>query len=126
VPPAHCLKKSSAGEFFESSSNAAHTEDLNELRQQLQLLKKQALTLMEQSRQSSNNEKLAIKQAQDAMSLKEAAVAEAAQAASRENCMLDLMIEASQDIAGMPLNLILLLILFLCPPFVYNSYAVAK
>jgi hypothetical protein len=81
---------------------------------------------MEQSRKSSEKEKLPIQQAQDALALKESAVAEARQAASRENCMLDLMIEASQDIAGMPLNLILLLILFLCPPFVFNSYVVAQ
>jgi hypothetical protein len=73
--------------------------------------------LMEQCRKSSEKEKLAIQQAQEATVLKETAFAEATEAASRENCMLDLMLEASQDIAGMSLNLILLLILFLCPPF---------
>jgi hypothetical protein len=124
LPSAPFSKKSSAGEFINSSSSTAHTEDLNELRQQLQSMKKQALTIMEQSRKSSEKEKLAIQQAQEAMVLKEIAVAEAAQAASRESCMLDLMIEASQDMAGMSLNLVLPLFLFLFP--IFNSHAVTK
>jgi hypothetical protein len=124
LPSVPCSKKSSADEFIKNSLNTAHTEDLNELRQQLQLMKKQALLLMEQSRKSSEKEKLAIQQAQEAMVLKETAVAEAAQAASQENCMLDLMIEASQDIAGMFLNPVLPLFLFLFP--IFDSYAATK
>jgi regulator of protease activity HflC (stomatin/prohibitin superfamily) len=62
-------------------------------------MKKQALIIMEQSRKSSEKEKLALQQAQEALALKEATVAEAAQAASRENYMLELMTDASLDMA---------------------------
>jgi F0F1-type ATP synthase membrane subunit b/b' len=63
-------------------------------------MKKQALTIMEQSRKSSEREKAALRQAQEALGLKESAVAEALQATKREDYMLDLMTEASQDMAG--------------------------
>jgi hypothetical protein len=56
---------------------------------------------MEQSRKSSEKEKQALQQAQEAITLKEAAVAEAAQATSREDYMLQLMTDASLDMAGM-------------------------
>jgi hypothetical protein len=46
-------------------------------------MKKQALMIMDQSRKSSEKEKLALHQAQEALALKEAAVTEAAQAAAR-------------------------------------------
>jgi hypothetical protein len=75
--------------------------DLNELRQQLQAMKKQTLIIMDQSRKSSEKEKLALQQAQEALALKEAAVVEAAQAASQEDYMLQLMTDASLDMAGM-------------------------
>jgi hypothetical protein len=60
---------------------------------------------MEQSRKSSEREKVALQQAQEAVTLKEVAVAEAAQATSRENYMLELMTDASLDMAGMLHNL---------------------
>jgi hypothetical protein len=63
-------------------------------------MKKQALAIMEQSRRSSENEKLAVQQAQEAIALKETAVAEAAEATSRENYMLQLMNDSSLDMTG--------------------------
>jgi hypothetical protein len=75
--------------------------ELTELRQQLQAMKKQSLIVMDPSRKSSEQEKIALQQAQDALALKETATAEAAQAVSRENYMLDLMADASLDMAGM-------------------------
>jgi hypothetical protein len=60
---------------------------------------------MEQSQKSSEREKFARQQAQEAVTLKEAAVAEAAQATSRENYMLELMTDASLDMVGMLLEL---------------------
>ncbi|KAK1647680.1 hypothetical protein QYE76_065485 [Lolium multiflorum] len=74
-------------------------EDLEELRQQLQSTKKQSIVLMEQSRKSSEREKIALQQAQDAISEKDS-VAEAAAATSRENFMLQLLTDASLDMAG--------------------------
>jgi hypothetical protein len=88
-------------EFVEDSSSKGSTQDLEELRQQLQYMKKQTLIIMDQSRKSSEKEKVAIQQAQDAIAAKEAAVAEASKAATRENFMLELMTEASLDMTGM-------------------------
>ncbi|KAK1616881.1 hypothetical protein QYE76_022398 [Lolium multiflorum] len=76
------------------------TEELKELRGQLQSVKKQSLMLMEQSRESSEKEKIALQQAQAAIAEKDSAVAEAAAATSRENSMLQLLIDASLDMAG--------------------------
>jgi hypothetical protein len=45
-------------EFIEDSSSTDPAHDLEELRQQLQSMKKQALVIMEQSRKSSEREKL--------------------------------------------------------------------
>ena len=56
--------------------------------------------LMEQSRKSSEREKIALQQAQDAITEKDAAVAEAVAATSRENFMLQLLTDASLDMAG--------------------------
>jgi hypothetical protein len=56
---------------------------------------------MEQLRKSSDRENIARQQAREALTLKDVAVADAAQAASRESYMLDLMTDASQDMAGM-------------------------
>jgi hypothetical protein len=100
LPAASCSKKSSADEFIGGSSSAAQNEDLDKLRQQLQSMKKQALVIMEQSRRSSENEKLVVQQAQEALALKETAVAEAAEATSRENFVLQLMNDASLDMTG--------------------------
>ncbi|KAK1616500.1 hypothetical protein QYE76_022017 [Lolium multiflorum] len=74
-------------------------EELKELRGQLQSVKKQSLMLMEQSRESSEREKIALQQAQAAIAEKDSAVAEAAAATSRENSMLQLLIDASLDMA---------------------------
>jgi F0F1-type ATP synthase membrane subunit b/b' len=76
-------------------------QELAELRQQLQAMKKQAITIMDQSRKSSEREKIALRQAQDALELEEIVVAEASQGTSRENYMLDLMTDATLDMAGM-------------------------
>ncbi|KAK1609760.1 hypothetical protein QYE76_033433 [Lolium multiflorum] len=62
-------------------------------------MKKQSLMLMEQSRKSSEKEKAALQQAQDAITEKDAVVAEAAAATSRENFMLELLTDASLDMA---------------------------
>ncbi len=79
---------------------------------------------MEQSRKSSENEKRAVQQAQEAILLKETAVAEAAEATRRENHMLELMTEASLEMAGMFLKLNLPLFLYLFSAF--NWCAVDK
>jgi F0F1-type ATP synthase membrane subunit b/b' len=101
LPTSSCSKKISADvEFIEDSSGMDPAHDLKELRQQLQSMKKQALVIMEQSRKSSEREKVALQQAQEAIASKEAAVAEATQATSRENFMLELMTEASLEMAG--------------------------
>jgi hypothetical protein len=63
-------------------------------------MKKHAVTIMDQSRKSSDREKAALRQAQEALELKETTVAEALRATTRANYMLDLMTEASQDMAG--------------------------
>ncbi|KAK1666276.1 hypothetical protein QYE76_054435 [Lolium multiflorum] len=101
VFPSSLLKKTPASvEFVENSSSDNSTEDLEELRQQLQSVKKQSLMLMEQSRKSSEREKIALQQAQAAIAEKDSAVAEAAAASSRENSTLQLLIDASLDMAG--------------------------
>lgn len=84
----------------DSSSVNLNQLEIAELRQQLQATKKQSLIFMEQSRKSSEREKMAFQQAQEALKLKVAAVAEALQATSRENYMLDLLTDASLDMAG--------------------------
>jgi hypothetical protein len=63
-------------------------------------MKKQTLAMMEQSRKASEGEKLALQQAQEAITAKDAAVSEAKGAATRENSMLELMLEASADMLG--------------------------
>jgi hypothetical protein len=68
-------------------------------------MKKQTLVIMEQSRKSLERETFALQQAQEALVLKEAAVTEAAEAASRENHMLQLMNDAILDMAGTLLEL---------------------
>ncbi|KAK1686316.1 hypothetical protein QYE76_047164 [Lolium multiflorum] len=99
--PASCLKKKPVTvKYFEESSSKGSAQDLEELHQQLQSVKKQSLMIMEQSRKSSEREKIALQQARDAIAAKENAVSEAAAASSRENCMLELMAESSLDMAG--------------------------
>ncbi|KAK1628276.1 hypothetical protein QYE76_002591 [Lolium multiflorum] len=82
VFPSSLAKKSSVPVNLDDSSSVDLTEELKELRVQLQSVKKQSLILMEQSRESSEKEKIALQQAQDAITDKDAAVAEADAAAS--------------------------------------------
>jgi hypothetical protein len=63
-------------------------------------MKKQAVTVMDQSRKSSDREQTALRQAQEALELKESATAIASRVARRESYMLDLMTDAGQDMAG--------------------------
>nr|XP_051190138.1 uncharacterized protein LOC127303444 [Lolium perenne] len=99
VFPSSLSKKSSVPVILDDSSSMDLTEELKELRVQLQSVKKQSLILMEQSLEPSEKEKIALQQAQDAVSEKDAAVAEAAAATSRENSMLQLLTDASLDMA---------------------------
>jgi hypothetical protein len=48
---------------------------------------------------------VALQEVKEALSLRDTAVAEAAQAVSREEYMLDLLTDASLDMAGVPLEL---------------------
>ncbi|KAK1606461.1 hypothetical protein QYE76_030134 [Lolium multiflorum] len=100
VFPSSLSKKSSVPVNFDDSSSMDLIEELKELRVQLQSVKKQSLILMEQSRESSEKEKIALQRAQDAISERDTAVAEADAAASRENSMLQLLTDASLDMAG--------------------------
>jgi hypothetical protein len=63
LPATSYSRKNSVDKFIESSLTAGQQEDLNELRQQLQSMKKQALVIMEQSRRSSEKENFALQQA---------------------------------------------------------------
>jgi hypothetical protein len=100
--PAPSRSQQTPGDILPDDSSGADSaqQEMAELRQQLQAMKKQAITIMDQSRKSSDREKIALRQAQEAMKLKEIAVAEALQAIARENCMLELMTDASGDMAG--------------------------
>jgi DNA-binding ferritin-like protein len=99
-PSSLSKKKPVAVEFGEDSSSKDSAQDLEELRQQLQFIKKQSLMLMEQSRKSSEERKVALQQAQDAIAERDSAVADAATATSREIFMLQLLTDASLDMAG--------------------------
>jgi hypothetical protein len=106
-------ERMSDGVFFNDSSCAnSYLLELTKLRQQLRAMKKQSLIVMEQSRKSSEREKIALQQAQESLKLKEFAVTKAVQATSRENYMLDLLTDASLDMAG---KFFLLCSPFLCP-----------
>jgi hypothetical protein len=74
-------------------------------------MKKHVVIVMEQSRKSLDHERTSLRQAHEALELKESAAADASRAAQRESYMLDLMTDASQDMAGMRL---FFLPLFLC------------
>ena len=63
-------------------------------------MKRQAVVIMDQSRKSLERERAALQQAQETLELKETATAEALRAASREEYMLDLLTDASLDMAG--------------------------
>jgi hypothetical protein len=53
LPATSHSRKTSVDDFVEDSSSADPLRELNGLRQQLQLMKKQTLVVMEQSRKSS-------------------------------------------------------------------------
>lgn len=90
------------GVFLDNSSCADSIhQELAELRQQLQAMRKHAVIVMDQSRKSSDHEQAALRQAHEALELKESATASASRAAQHESYMLDLMTDASQDMAGM-------------------------
>jgi hypothetical protein len=84
----------------DSSCADSIQQELTKLRQQLQAMKKQAIIIMDQSHKSSEHEKTALRQAQEALELKDSAVADALRATTREDYMLNLITEASQDMAG--------------------------
>ena len=69
------------------------------------------MIVLDQSRKSSEREQAALRQAQEALELKETATANSAWSAQREGYMLDLMSDASQDMAGT--------LLFLATSFVF-------
>jgi multidrug efflux pump subunit AcrA (membrane-fusion protein) len=74
--------------------------EMEDLRQQLQLLKKQTMTALDQARNSSDSEQAALLQAQESLNLGKTATSKAARSAEHENYMFDLMTDASQDMAG--------------------------
>jgi hypothetical protein len=84
-----------------------------DLRQQLQSMKKQIVTILEQSRKSSDLEQAALRQAQEAIEPKETGTANSARSAQRKTYMLSLMIDASQDMAGTLLLLHRFFVVFL-------------
>jgi hypothetical protein len=101
-PAASRSARTPAGVFLDDSSCADSIhQELADLRQQLQAMKKQAVTVMDQSHKSLDHEQDALQQAQEALKLKESAAADALRAITREDYMLDLMTDASQDMVGM-------------------------
>jgi hypothetical protein len=87
--------------FLDDSSCADSLQELAELRQELHAMKIQAVIVMDQSRKSSDREQAALQQAQEALKLKESATVEVLRATKREDYMLSLITDASQDMAGM-------------------------
>jgi hypothetical protein len=96
----HSTKIPKSASLGISSCPDSIKKELADLRQQLQSMKKQTMTALEQSRKSSDREQMALRQAQESLELKEAVIANAARSAQCENYMLDLMTDASQDMAG--------------------------
>jgi hypothetical protein len=88
-------------DFAADYSCADLSQELSELRQQLQSMKRQAFVIMDQSRKSLERERAALQRAQEALKLEETATAETLRVASREEYMLDLLTDASLDMAGM-------------------------
>ncbi|KAK1694476.1 hypothetical protein QYE76_011173 [Lolium multiflorum] len=100
-PAASHSARAPAGVLLDDSSCADSIhQELADLRQQLQAMKKQVVIVMGQSRKSSDREQAALQQAQEALKLKESAAAAALRATKSEDYMLDLMTDASQDMAG--------------------------
>ena len=90
-------------------------KEMTDLRQQLQSMKKQTVTALEQARKSSDREQTALRQAQESLELEKTATSNAARSGQRENYMLDLMTDASQDMAGTLFLLHYFHIACLCP-----------
>jgi hypothetical protein len=100
--PATARSKRIADNILLDDSSCVNSEllELSELRQQLQAMKKQSLIVMDQSRKSSEREKIALQQAQEALVSKDSAISEALQATSREKYMLELLNDSSLDMVG--------------------------
>jgi uncharacterized membrane protein len=75
-------------------------KEVADLRQQLQSMNKKTMTASEQGRKSSKEEQTALRQAQESLELEKTAISNAARFVQRENYMLDLTTDASQDMAG--------------------------
>jgi hypothetical protein len=87
-------------DFVGDSSCAELSQELIQLRHQLQSMKRQVVVIMDQSRKSSDRERVAVQQAQEALQLKDSAATEALRATNREEYMLDLLTDVSLDMAG--------------------------
>jgi hypothetical protein len=98
-------------------------QEVADLQQQLQSMKTQTVTVLEQSRKSSDREQEALRQAQESLELKETATTNAARSAQRENYKLDLMADASQDMAGMLVLSRPFLVAFLCLSMCYIAFS---
>jgi hypothetical protein len=57
LPATSCSRKTSVDDFTEDSSNADLSQELSDLRQQLQSMKRQAIIIMDRFRKSSEREK---------------------------------------------------------------------
>jgi hypothetical protein len=88
-------------------------------------MKKQVVTVLAQYRKSSDREQAALHQAQEALELKESATANASRATQRESYMLDLMTDASQDMAGMLLLSSCFIDVFMYPSLCYIVFSAA-
>jgi hypothetical protein len=73
---------------------------MEELRQQVQMLKRQTVTALDQANNSYELEQAALLEAQKSVDLEKAATLKATRSAERENYMLDLITDASEDMAG--------------------------
>jgi hypothetical protein len=73
--------------------------EMEELRQQLQVLKKQPLTALDKAKRSSENEQAALLQAHKSAKLEQAATLEVARAMGREDYIVELLTSAGRDMA---------------------------
>ena len=74
-------------------------KDLEELRQQIQSLKKQATTALERAKRSSENEQAALLRAHESAKLEQSATLEVARASEREDYVIEIMASAGRDMA---------------------------
>jgi hypothetical protein len=106
-----------------SSCPDSINQEIAELRQQLQLMKKQIVFVMEQSRKSSDWEQDALRQAHEALEMEKTTTAKTAQSDQRENYMLNLMTNASQDMVGMLLMSYCFFVVFSVPLLVLYCFS---